>query len=76
LRDVGVDLERKDRSVNARGLSRRFFSPEEAAALGKLTIARLRERFFLYWTLKEVVGHQGFSGGTMPGATDPAPKKS
>lgn len=29
-----------------------------------------------YWTLKEVVGHQGFSGGTMPGAADPAPKKS
>ena len=27
-----------------------------------------------YWTLKEVVGHQGFSGGTMPGTTDPAPK--
>ena len=27
-----------------------------------------------YWTLKEVVGHQGFSGGTMPGTTDPATK--
>jgi flavin reductase (DIM6/NTAB) family NADH-FMN oxidoreductase RutF len=29
-----------------------------------------------YWSLKEVIGHQGFSGGTMPGAADPAPKKS
>jgi flavin reductase (DIM6/NTAB) family NADH-FMN oxidoreductase RutF len=29
-----------------------------------------------YWSLKEVVGHQGFSGGTIPGAADPAPKKS
>lgn len=29
-----------------------------------------------YWSLKEVVAHQGFSGGTMPGAADAAPKKS
>ena len=29
-----------------------------------------------YWSLKEVVGHQGFSGGTLPGAADPAPKGS
>jgi flavin reductase (DIM6/NTAB) family NADH-FMN oxidoreductase RutF len=29
-----------------------------------------------YWTLKEVVGHQGFSGGTMPAPAEPAPKKS
>jgi flavin reductase (DIM6/NTAB) family NADH-FMN oxidoreductase RutF len=27
-----------------------------------------------YWSLKEVVGHQGFSGGTMPGTPDPTPK--
>ena len=27
-----------------------------------------------YWSLKEVVGHQGFSGGTMPGTSDAAPK--
>jgi hypothetical protein len=29
-----------------------------------------------YWSLKEVVAHQGFSGGRMPVAGDPAPKKS
>jgi len=29
-----------------------------------------------YWSLKEVVAHQGFSGGTMPAPEDPAPKKS
>lgn len=29
-----------------------------------------------YWSWKEVLAHQGFSGGTMPGATDPAPNKS
>jgi 4'-phosphopantetheinyl transferase len=52
-RDIGVDVERRDRRVNARGLIRRFFSPAEAAELGKLPSARLRDRFFLYWTLKE-----------------------
>jgi len=29
-----------------------------------------------YWSLKEVVGHQGFSGGTMPAPMDSAPKRS
>lgn len=52
-RDIGVDVERRDRRVNARGLIRRFFSPAEAAELGKLPSARLRDRFFLTWTLKE-----------------------
>jgi 4'-phosphopantetheinyl transferase len=51
--DVGVDVERRDRPVGARRLVSRFFSPEEIAALGKLPAARLQERFFLHWTLKE-----------------------
>lgn len=29
-----------------------------------------------YWSLKEVVAHQGFSEGTMPGPIEPAPKKA
>jgi flavin reductase (DIM6/NTAB) family NADH-FMN oxidoreductase RutF len=29
-----------------------------------------------YWSLKEVVAHQGFSQGTMPAPIDPAPKKA
>lgn len=29
-----------------------------------------------YWTLKEVVGHQGFSGGTMPGPAETSRKKA
>jgi 4'-phosphopantetheinyl transferase len=52
-RDIGVDVERRDRRVNARGLIHRFFSPAEAAELGKLPSARLCVRFPLYWTLKE-----------------------
>lgn len=51
--DVGVDVERADRFVNAARLSSRFFSPEETTALQELSPDRLRERFFLYWTLKE-----------------------
>ncbi len=52
-RDIGVDVERRDRRVNARGLIRRFFSPAEAVGLGKLPSACLRDRFFFTWTLKE-----------------------
>jgi 4'-phosphopantetheinyl transferase len=51
--DVGVDVERANRIVDAARLSSRFFSPEEAAALQEMPPDRLRERFFLYWTLKE-----------------------
>jgi 4'-phosphopantetheinyl transferase len=52
-RSIGVDVERKDRPVHARELIHRFFSPEEAAELGKLPPERLQNHFFLYWTLKE-----------------------
>ncbi len=51
--EVGVDAERIGRSVKAAKLSRRFFSPEEAAALETLPPGRLEELFPLYWTLKE-----------------------
>jgi 4'-phosphopantetheinyl transferase len=51
--DVGVDVERTDRRVDAARISNRFFSPEEAAALQEIPAERLRERFFRYWTLKE-----------------------
>jgi 4'-phosphopantetheinyl transferase len=51
--NVGVDVERADRCVDAARLSSRFFSPEEAAAIQELSSDRLRERFSLYWTLKE-----------------------
>jgi 4'-phosphopantetheinyl transferase len=51
--DVGVDVEKADRIVDAASLSSRFFSPEEAAALQGMPPDRLRARFFLYWTLKE-----------------------
>lgn len=51
--EIGVDVEQADRPVRAGELGRRFFSPEENAALKKLPASRLREQFLLYWTLKE-----------------------
>jgi 4'-phosphopantetheinyl transferase len=51
--DIGADVERADRNVDAARLAGRFFSPEEAAALQEISPDRLRGRFFLYWTLKE-----------------------
>jgi|APIni6443716594_1056825.scaffolds.fasta_scaffold66930_2 4'-phosphopantetheinyl transferase len=51
--EVGADVERADRNVDAAKLAGRFFSPEETAALQEMPPERLRERFFLYWTLKE-----------------------
>lgn len=50
---IGVDVEQTGRRVDAAGLSRRFFSPEEAAALENLPPGRLEEQFSQYWTLKE-----------------------
>ena len=52
-REIGVDVEQSDRPVNAAELSRRFFSPEETAALEKLPPGLLEAQFPLYWTLKE-----------------------
>lgn len=46
---VGIDLE-WERPVDARGLARRFFSPEEAALLAAEPITR---RFFSLWTRRE-----------------------
>jgi len=51
--DIGVDVERTGRQVDAEGLSRRFFSREEAAILESLPPGRLDEQFPRYWTLKE-----------------------
>ena len=52
-RDVGVDVESRDRHVQAERLIERFFASEEAAELGKLPYTEIRKRFFLTWTLKE-----------------------
>jgi len=52
-RDVGVDLETRDRTTDYDGLADRYFSPAEAATLRRLPADRRRDAFFQYWTLKE-----------------------
>jgi 4'-phosphopantetheinyl transferase len=51
--EIGLDVERTDRRVQALRLAERFFSPGEAAALAALPPEAMRERFFHHWTLKE-----------------------
>ena len=64
--EVGVDVERTDRRVQARRLGDRFFSPREAAALAELPMERLGERFFHHWTLKEACLKTLGRGLTLP----------
>ncbi len=51
--DAGVDVEPLDRTVDARGVAHRFFSPTEVAHLFALPPAQHGDRFLAYWTLKE-----------------------
>lgn len=51
--DVGVDVEDAQRAGETVMVADRFFAPSEVAALRALEVARQRERFFEYWTLKE-----------------------
>ena len=52
-RDIGVDVEDRERSGKLLSVAHRFFSPTEVAALRKLPEKEQLDRFFLYWTLKE-----------------------
>jgi 4'-phosphopantetheinyl transferase len=61
-RDIGVDLERLDRTVAAEELAARFFSPAELAFLKGLPAARRGPAFIRLWTCKEA-----FAKGTGAG---------
>ncbi len=52
-RDVGVDVEDRDRTGRLLDVADRFFSPSEVRALRSLPDQEQWDRFFLYWTLKE-----------------------
>jgi len=52
-RDVGVDVEDRDRTGRLLEVADRFFSPLEVRALRSLPVDEQWERFFVYWTLKE-----------------------
>lgn len=51
--DVGVDVEQLRDDVEIEGLARRFFAPEEVAAVHATLGARRVETFFRIWTRKE-----------------------
>jgi 4'-phosphopantetheinyl transferase len=51
--EVGVDVEDTLRSGETVEIADRFFSRAEAEALRSLPSEKRRERFFVYWTLKE-----------------------
>jgi 4'-phosphopantetheinyl transferase len=50
---IGVDLERIDRALPAVRIARRWFAPDEAAALAALPELGARLRFLQWWTAKE-----------------------
>jgi 4'-phosphopantetheinyl transferase len=52
-REVGVDVEPRNRSGEWLDLATRFFSPGEAAALRRVEAHERPRRFLEYWTLKE-----------------------
>jgi 4'-phosphopantetheinyl transferase len=63
---IGVDIERADRDVNADGLSRKFLSEQERAALEPLTADERRLRFLRYWTCKEAMSKATGDGIAAP----------
>jgi 4'-phosphopantetheinyl transferase len=52
-RDVGVDVEDRERRPVERGVVRRYCSPAEAADIDAQGDAGWHDRFLQYWTLKE-----------------------
>jgi 4'-phosphopantetheinyl transferase len=52
-REVGVDVEDRERTGELLDVADRFFSPYEVRALRAQPMALRLDRFFLYWTLKE-----------------------
>jgi 4'-phosphopantetheinyl transferase len=52
-REVGVDVEDRDRDGKLLQVADRFFSPYEVRALHALPENERLDRFFFYWTLKE-----------------------
>jgi 4'-phosphopantetheinyl transferase len=52
-RRVGIDVEWIDRAIDALGLSKRFFTAEEAAHLRALDAPHRSAAFFRHWTRKE-----------------------
>lgn len=52
-REIGVDLEWINATMNVEAIARRFFSAREAAALENLPAGQRQRAFFACWTRKE-----------------------
>ena len=52
---IGVDVERLDRTINVSGIARKFLSSSERAALAPLDIESARRRVLTLWTCKEAM---------------------
>ena len=52
-REVGVDVEERQRSAELLGVAHHYFSPFEIAALNSLPRREQADRVITYWTLKE-----------------------
>ena len=53
LERIGVDIERKDRKLNANELSKRFFSQSEHREIENLTSSQINEQVLMRWVIKE-----------------------
>ncbi len=65
-REVGVDLERLDRTVSYALVAERICTPREWEAFRTLPAERLREAFFACWTRKEAIA-KALGGGLASG---------
>tara|TARA_B100001250_G_C19651574_1_gene722933 strand:- start:411 stop:1013 length:603 start_codon:yes stop_codon:yes gene_type:complete len=50
---IGVDIERKDRKLNAHKLSKRYFNQYENSAIENLTSTQAQEEVLRRWVVKE-----------------------
>lgn len=70
-REIGVDVEDMDRSVEFAELAKRYFSASEAADVLQREGVDQRRRFFEYWTLKEAI-LKGEGDGIVNGLSESA----
>jgi 4'-phosphopantetheinyl transferase len=52
---IGIDIERKERRVNADGLARKFLTERERAEIAPLASDLRRQQFLRLWTCKEAM---------------------
>jgi len=65
-RELGVDLERRRHHLDHLGIARRYFAPDELAALAALPAAQQETAFYRCWTRKEALLKAKGAGLTLP----------